>query len=60
MQVARDEKIQEVVADVLLENFVIRALSGHFDFKIRESDDPGIIVGGYNSLNPLTTMVIKL
>ena len=44
MQVARKEKIQEVVAHVLLENLVIRALSGHFYFKIRESDDPGIIV----------------
>ncbi len=44
MQVAREEKVQEVVAHILLENLVIRALAGRFDFKIRESDDPGIVV----------------
>ncbi len=44
IQVAREEKVQEVVVHILLENIIIRALAGRFDFKIRESDDPGIVV----------------
>ena len=43
IEVARDEKLQEIVAHVLLENLAMRALN-HFGFRIRESDDSGMVV----------------
>ncbi|MFZ3332688.1 MAG: bifunctional acetate--CoA ligase family protein/GNAT family N-acetyltransferase [Candidatus Acidiferrales bacterium] len=44
IQVARDEKLQAIVANILLENLGMRALADRFGFKIRESDDPGMVV----------------
>ncbi|MGA7917881.1 MAG: GNAT family N-acetyltransferase [Candidatus Acidiferrales bacterium] len=44
IQVARDQKIQEIVANILPENLGMRALADHFGFEIRESDDPGMVV----------------
>lgn len=44
IQVARDEKLQEIVANILPENLAMRALAKGFGFKIRESDDPGMVV----------------
>jgi acetyltransferase len=44
IQVGRDEKLQEIVANILPENLAMRALANHFGFKIRETDDPCMIV----------------
>jgi acetyltransferase len=44
IQVGRDEKLQEIVANILPENLAMRALATHFGFKIRKSDDPCMIV----------------
>ena len=44
IQVGRDEKLQEIVANILPENLAMRALANHFGFKIRKSDDPCMIV----------------
>ena len=44
IQVARDEKLQEIVANILPENLGMRALADRFGFKIRESDDPGMVI----------------
>ena len=44
IQVGRDEKLQEIVANILPENLAMRALANHFGFKIRKSDDPCVIV----------------
>ena len=44
IQVGRDEKLQEIVANILPENLAMRALANHFGFEIRKSDDPCVIV----------------
>lgn len=44
IQVARDENLQQIVANILPENLAMRALAKHFGFKIRESDDLGMVV----------------
>lgn len=44
IQVARDEKLQEIVAYILPENLAMRALANSFGFKIRESNDPGMVI----------------
>lgn len=44
IQVARDEKLQEIVANILPENLAMRALANHFSFKIREGNDLGMVV----------------
>jgi len=44
IEVARDENLQKVLAHVLLENLAMRALADRFGFKIRESDDPGMVL----------------
>jgi acetyltransferase len=43
IQVARDEKLHEIVANILPENLGMRTLANHFGFKIRPSKDPTII-----------------
>ena len=40
IQVARDQRVQEIVANVLPENLAMRALANRFGFKMRASDDP--------------------
>lgn len=44
IQVARDEKLQGIVAHILLDNPAMRALGNHFNFKHRVSDDAGMVV----------------
>ncbi len=44
IEVARHENLQEVLAHILLENLAMRALADRFGFKIRESDDPGMVL----------------
>jgi acetyltransferase len=39
IQVARDEKLQEIIANILPENLAMRALANRFGFETRESDD---------------------
>jgi acetyltransferase len=43
IQVARDEKRDEIVANILPENLGMRALANRFGFKIRPSKDPTMI-----------------
>ena len=42
--VGRDEKLQEIVANILPENLAMRALASRFGFRIRETNDPGVVV----------------
>ena len=44
IQVARDEKLREIVANILPENLGMRALANRFGFKVRASDDSGMLV----------------
>ncbi len=44
IEVARDEKLQEIVAHILLENLAMRALADRFGFKLRDSNDPRMVV----------------
>ena len=44
IQVGRDENLKEIVANILPENLGMRALADRFDFKIRETDDPEMVV----------------
>jgi hypothetical protein len=44
IQVGRDEKLQEIVANIFPETLQCRALPNHFGFKIPKSDDPCVIV----------------
>lgn len=44
IDVGRKEKVGEIVANILPENDGMRALAKHFDFQIRESDDPSVVV----------------
>lgn len=46
--IARDEKLQEIVANILPENLGMRALANRFGFKVRASDDPGMLVAVLN------------
>jgi acetyltransferase len=43
IQVARNEKLHEIVANILPENLGMRALANRFGFKIRASDDPTMV-----------------
>ena len=40
IHVARDQRVLEIVANVLPENLAMRALANRFGFKMRASDDP--------------------
>ena len=44
IHVARDEKLEEIVANILPEDLAMRALAHRFGFKIRASDDPAMVV----------------
>ncbi|MGA8023647.1 MAG: bifunctional acetate--CoA ligase family protein/GNAT family N-acetyltransferase [Candidatus Acidiferrales bacterium] len=44
IRVANDQKIHEIVANILPENIGMRALADHFGFEIRKSADPGMVV----------------
>jgi len=44
IQVASDQKIREIIANILPENLGMRALADHFGFEIRKSADPGMVV----------------
>lgn len=44
IDVGRKEKVGEIVANILPENDGMRALAKHFEFQLRESEDPGIVV----------------
>jgi acetyltransferase len=44
VQVGRDQGLQEIIANILPENPGMRALAGRFGFKIRKSEDPGMVV----------------
>jgi acetyltransferase len=44
IEVARQEKLQEVVAHILLENLAMRNLADRFGFKFRESNDAEMVV----------------
>jgi acetyltransferase len=48
IQVARDEKLDEIVANILPENLAMRALANRFGFKIRASDDPTMVTAVLN------------
>jgi acetyltransferase len=48
VQVARDAKLQEIVAYILPGNVGMRALADHSGFKVRKSDDPSIVVAFLN------------
>ena len=49
-EVARDEKLDEIVANILPENLAMHALANRFGFKIRASDDP-TMVGAVSKLS---------
>jgi acetyltransferase len=44
IEVARDQNLHEIVAHILLENLAMRALANRFGFKLRDSNDPGMVV----------------
>ncbi len=44
IEVARGEKLKEMVANILLENLRMRALAKNFGFQIRKSEDPELVV----------------
>ena len=44
IQVAHDEKLERLVAIILSENYGMMALAKYFQFKIRESTDPTVVV----------------
>ena len=44
IEVARQERLQELVAHILLENLAMRNLADHFGFKLRESNDAEMVV----------------
>jgi acetyltransferase len=44
IEVARDEKLERIVAVILPENYGMMALARHFHFTIRGSADPKVIV----------------
>jgi acetyltransferase len=44
IQVARDEKLERIIAMILPENYGMTALAKHFQFTIRKSPDPTVIV----------------
>jgi acetyltransferase len=44
IQVGRDEKIREIVANVLPENVGMWTLAKRFGFEIRKTDDPSVVV----------------
>jgi acetyltransferase len=46
IQIARDEKLHEIVAHILPQNGAMRALADRCGFTIRESDDPDMVVAG--------------
>jgi acetyltransferase len=48
IQVGRDQKLKAIVANILPENYAMRALADRFGFKIRESNDPMIVVAALN------------
>jgi acetyltransferase len=48
IEIARGEKLQEIVANILPENLGMRALANRFGFKVRASDDPGMFVAVLN------------
>ena len=43
IQMARDEKLDEIFANILPEDLAMRALASRFDFKLRASDDPTMV-----------------
>ena len=43
IQVASDQKVREIVANILPENLGMRALADRFGFKIHESNDPSMV-----------------
>jgi acetyltransferase len=44
INIARDEGLREIVANILPENIAMRALANRFGFTIRNSNDPRIVV----------------
>ena len=48
IQVAREEGLHEIVANILPENAGMRALADRFSFKIRKSDDPALVTAFLN------------
>jgi acetyltransferase len=52
IQVGRDHKLKEIVANILPENYAMRALADRFGFKIRESNDYGVVVAALNLCRP--------
>jgi acetyltransferase len=48
IQVGRDQKLKAIVANILPENYAMRALADRFGFKIRESNDPMLVVAALN------------
>ena len=44
VQVARDEKLKEIVASILPENTGMSTLAERFGFEVRKTDDPSVIV----------------
>jgi acetyltransferase len=44
IQVARDENLQEIVANILPEDLAMRALANRFDFRIRRGNGPGMVI----------------
>jgi hypothetical protein len=40
-----DDKLAEIVANILPENLGMLALSKHYNFKIREGEDPDLVIG---------------
>lgn len=48
IEVARDEKLERVIAVILPENYGMMALARHFRFMVRESPDSSVIVAVLN------------
>ncbi|MGH9773910.1 MAG: bifunctional acetate--CoA ligase family protein/GNAT family N-acetyltransferase [Candidatus Acidiferrales bacterium] len=44
IQVGRDEKLREIVANILPENTAMRSLAKHFSFQVRATNDPTMVV----------------
>ncbi|MGC1674326.1 MAG: GNAT family N-acetyltransferase [Candidatus Acidiferrales bacterium] len=48
IEIARDEKLQEIVANILPENLGMRALADRFGFQMRPSKDPTMLTAVLN------------
>ncbi|MGA7190236.1 MAG: GNAT family N-acetyltransferase, partial [Candidatus Acidiferrales bacterium] len=59
IEIARDEKLQEIVANILPENLGMRALADRFGFQMRPSKDPTMLTAVLNLAQADATLGAK-